>query len=88
MRTLRPVTQLYLSIDAPEKESLQRIDRPLFGDFWQRFCECVSLLREKRQRTVFRLTLVKQWNVDEMEAYTRLVDIAKPDFIEIKVSYY
>ena len=28
------VTQLYLSIDAPNKEKLKNIDRPLFDDYW------------------------------------------------------
>lgn len=30
IRSLQPVTQLYVSVDAPTKESLKRIDRPLF----------------------------------------------------------
>ena len=37
------------------------------------------------QRTVYRLTLVKEWNTDELEAYASLVSKGKPDFIEIKV---
>uniref|UniRef100_A0A7S2Z7Y7 tRNA wybutosine-synthesis domain-containing protein n=1 Tax=Chloropicon laureae TaxID=464258 RepID=A0A7S2Z7Y7_9CHLO len=41
-------------------------------------------MRDKRQRTVYRLTLVNDWNVAEVEQYAKLVDIGKPDFIEIK----
>ncbi len=33
---------------------LQAIDRPLFKDFWERFRECLTLLRDKHQRTVYR----------------------------------
>lgn len=29
--------QLYVSVDAATKDSLKAIDRPLFGDFWERF---------------------------------------------------
>lgn len=29
--------QLYVSVDAATKESLKAVDRPLFGDFWERF---------------------------------------------------
>lgn len=29
--------QLYVSVDAGTKDSLKAIDRPLFGDFWERF---------------------------------------------------
>jgi len=37
------------------------------------------------QRTVYRLTLVKEWNTEELEAYASLVAKGNPDFIEIKV---
>ncbi|XP_020273701.1 S-adenosyl-L-methionine-dependent tRNA 4-demethylwyosine synthase-like [Asparagus officinalis] len=37
IKALRPITQLYVSVDAATKESLKAIDRPLFGDFWERF---------------------------------------------------
>ena len=37
------------------------------------------------QRTVYRLTLVKAWNTDEIENYAQLVKLGNPDFIEIKV---
>lgn len=84
IRNLSPVTQLYVSVDASTKESLKKIDRPLFQDFWTRFLDCLKALSEKGQRTVYRLTLVKAFNVEEVEAYARLVSIGKPDFIEVK----
>lgn len=84
IRNLVPVTQLYVSVDASDKESLKKIDRPLFRDFWQRFLSSLESLATKRQRTVYRLTLVKGWNTDEIEAYAKLVDYGKPDFIEVK----
>ncbi|NXG40820.1 TYW1 synthase, partial [Psilopogon haemacephalus] len=84
IRNLEPVTQLYVSVDASTKESLKRIDRPLFKDFWQRFLDSLKALSEKQQRTVYRLTLVKAWNVDELKAYADLISLGKPDFIEVK----
>jgi tRNA wybutosine-synthesizing protein 1 len=84
IRSLKPVTQLYVSVDAPTKESLKRIDRPLFKDFWQRYLDSLRALAEKRQRTVYRLTLVKDWNTDNVKQYAELVNLGKPDFIEIK----
>ncbi|XP_064022197.1 S-adenosyl-L-methionine-dependent tRNA 4-demethylwyosine synthase TYW1-like isoform X4 [Pogoniulus pusillus] len=86
IRNLEPVTQLYVSVDASTKESLKRIDRPLFKDFWQRFLDSLKALSEKQQRTVYRLTLVKAWNVDELRAYADLIALGKPDFIEVKTS--
>ncbi|XP_031985675.1 S-adenosyl-L-methionine-dependent tRNA 4-demethylwyosine synthase TYW1-like isoform X2 [Corvus moneduloides] len=84
IRRLEPVTQLYVSVDASTQESLRRIDRPLFKDFWQRFLDSLKALAEKQQRTVYRLTLVKAWNVDELKAYADLITLGKPDFIEVK----
>jgi tRNA wybutosine-synthesizing protein 1 len=46
----------------------------------------LKALSEKGQRTVYRLTLVKAWNVEEIADYAKLVGIGKPDFIEVKVS--
>ncbi|NXG09141.1 TYW1 synthase, partial [Sakesphorus luctuosus] len=84
IRALEPVTQLYVSVDASTRDSLRRIDRPLFKDFWQRFLDSLKALAEKRQRTVYRLTLVKAWNVEELRAYAELISLGKPDFIEVK----
>ncbi|XP_042343251.1 S-adenosyl-L-methionine-dependent tRNA 4-demethylwyosine synthase TYW1 [Plectropomus leopardus] len=84
IRSLVPVTQLYVSVDASTKDSLKKIDRPLFKDFWPRFLDSLRALGEKRQRTVYRLTLVKAWNVEEMQAYSELIALGQPDFIEVK----
>ncbi|XP_028125911.1 S-adenosyl-L-methionine-dependent tRNA 4-demethylwyosine synthase [Camellia sinensis] len=84
IRMLKPVTQLYVSVDAATKDSLKAIDRPLFGDFWERFVDSLKALREKQQRTVYRLTLVKGWNTEDIDAYSSLFAIGNPDFVEIK----
>ncbi|XP_051139334.1 S-adenosyl-L-methionine-dependent tRNA 4-demethylwyosine synthase [Andrographis paniculata] len=84
IKMLKPITQLYVSVDAATKDSLKAIDRPLFGDFWERFLESLKALRDKQQRTVYRLTLVKGWNVEELDAYSTLFEVGNPDFIEIK----
>uniref|UniRef100_T1J2J5 S-adenosyl-L-methionine-dependent tRNA 4-demethylwyosine synthase TYW1 n=1 Tax=Strigamia maritima TaxID=126957 RepID=T1J2J5_STRMM len=84
IKDLVPVTQLYVSVDASTKDSLKKIDRPLFSDFWPRFLASLKALSDKGQRTVYRLTLVKAWNVEELAAYAELVTMGNPDFIEIK----
>ncbi|RMZ91901.1 hypothetical protein DV736_g872, partial [Chaetothyriales sp. CBS 134916] len=87
LQSLGRVTQLYVSIDASNRDSLRKIDRPLHRDFWERFNACLDIVREKRflQRTVFRLTLVKGFNVeDEAEGYADLVAKGLPCFVEIK----
>ncbi|XP_014650105.1 PREDICTED: S-adenosyl-L-methionine-dependent tRNA 4-demethylwyosine synthase isoform X3 [Ceratotherium simum simum] len=47
IRNLKPVTQLYVSVDASTKDSLKKIDRPLFKDFWQRFLDSLKALAAK-----------------------------------------
>jgi len=75
-----------VSVDASTKDSLKKIDRPLFKDFWERFIDSLQALSDKGQRTVYRLTLVKAFNTDEIDNYVKLVAIGQPDFIEIKVT--
>jgi len=82
--TLKPVTQLYLSIDAGTKDSLKAIDRPIFSDFWERFLASIDHLKKKGQRSVFRLTLVKSHNMDEIKSYAELIQRGVPDLIEVK----
>lgn len=84
LRDLKPVVQLYLSIDAPTPDELKRIDRPLFEDYWDRCLSCVKELAKKPQRTVFRLTLVNHYNTENVKAYADLVAMGQPDFIEVK----
>ncbi|KAI9280586.1 hypothetical protein BC943DRAFT_283130 [Umbelopsis sp. AD052] len=81
---LQQVTQLYVSIDASTKESLKKIDRPLFRDFWERFLASLDSLATKGQRTVFRLTLVKDYNTDDIGNYVELIRRGRPSFIEVK----
>jgi tRNA wybutosine-synthesizing protein 1 len=85
---LDPVTQLYVSVDAATKESLKAVDRPLFKDFWERFRQSLVYMKEKQQRTVYRMTLVKSYNMDEVEQYCDLIQEGEPDFIEIKAVTY
>ncbi len=75
---LEPVTQLYVSVDASTRDSLKAIDRPLFKDFWERFLASLDELRKKKQRTVYRLTLVKDWNMDSLEGYVELIERGLP----------
>lgn len=84
IETLRPITQLYVSVDAPTPETLEEIDRPLFKDAWERLRASLKLLKSKGQRTVARLTIVKGWNSDEISGYAKLIALGHCSFIEVK----
>lgn len=85
---LDPVTQLYVSVDAASKDSLKAVDRPLFKDFWERYLASLKALKDKQQRTVYRMTLIKSWNMEELDGYATLIEHGLPDFIEIKAVTY
>eukprot|EP00545_Synedropsis_sp_CCMP1620_P004731 CAMPEP_0119015982 /NCGR_PEP_ID=MMETSP1176-20130426/11751_1 /TAXON_ID=265551 /ORGANISM="Synedropsis recta cf, Strain CCMP1620" /LENGTH=811 /DNA_ID=CAMNT_0006969307 /DNA_START=17 /DNA_END=2452 /DNA_ORIENTATION=+ len=82
--SIRPITQLYVSVDAPTPESLIAIDRPLFSDAWERLQQSLSMLKDKGQRTVARLTVVKGWNSDEVEGYAKLIALGHVSLVEVK----
>lgn len=86
---LEPVTQLYVSVDAATKDSLRAIDRPLFSDFWERFIGSLEAIRDKGQRTVYRLTLVKGQNMEDehVQAYQELIRRGQPDFIGMYIVF-
>ncbi len=84
IKNLKPVTQLYISVDAPTKELLKAIDLPLFKDYWERLNRSLEHLKEKKQRTCIRLTIVKGHNDVLVEKYAELILKGSPDFIEVK----
>ena len=79
---LRP-TQLYLSLNAPDQEKYRKICNPS-KDFWPKILESLELLKEHRCRSVIRMTLARDLNMDGLENYARLIRNAEPDFVELK----
>ena len=84
IRNLKPITQLYVSIDAPSKEMLKEVDLPLFKDYWERLNLSLDYLKEKKSRTCVRLTIIKGINDVMLDKYAELIKRADPDFIEVK----
>ena len=84
IKKIDKATQLYLSIDAPNKELMKKIDRPLYKDFWQRMEACLDLLKTRPYRTCIRLTLIKNENMAGLQGYADLIKRGSPDFIELK----
>ncbi len=76
-------TQLYISLNAPDRENYTRICNPL-QDRWPQINDSLELLSTLNTRTVIRITLVDGLNIKEPEKYARLIAKAEPDYIEIK----
>jgi tRNA wybutosine-synthesizing protein 1 len=77
-------TNLYISLDAPDKASYKKIDQPSLPDFWERLNRSLELMPSFSCRKVLRLTLVKGWNMHSPEKYAKLIEKADPDFVEAK----
>ena len=81
---IKNITQFYISVDAPNKDKLKEVDRPLFIDFYERLLKSLDLMKEASYRTCIRLTMVKDVNDCDIEGYVSLINRGSPDFIEVK----
>ena len=84
IKEIENATQLYLSIDAPNKALLKKIDNPLFDDFWERMNNSLDLLKTRNYRTCIRLTMIKNENMCNAGEYAKLMQKGMPDFVELK----
>lgn len=84
MEKVKNVTQLYLSVDAPNKKLLKQIDRPLFDDYYERMMKALDILAKKKCRTTIRMTIIKGQNDTDLNGYKEMIERGKPDFIEVK----
>jgi len=78
-------TQLYVSVDAPNKEIFDRLCKPKFDmSAFHKLEKTLELLPSLDTRTVCRHTLIKGESLGFHDDYARLDNIADPDFIEAK----
>jgi tRNA wybutosine-synthesizing protein 1 len=81
-----PPTQLYISVDAPNEELFNLIDRPIIKNAWNGLMKTLSLLpifREKT-RTVLRFTLIKGMNMIYPEQWAETIKLSQAMFVEVK----
>ena len=78
--------QLYISLNAPNKEKFLEICRPASEEYWEKFNESLEVMKNFKGRRVIRMTLIKNMNLDEryLDDYINLVNKASPDFLEVK----
>lgn len=81
-------TQLYVSVNTPNKELYKKFHRSVLEDAWERLNETLSLLKKLKgkTRTVFRMNLVKNLNMysEQAKEYAQLIKKSQPKFVEIK----
>ena len=78
-------TQLYVSVDAPDRWTFDRVVNPLEDDAWERLVDTMDVLAAKDDtRTVIRTTLVNGENMHDPDLYAGFYRRAEPDFVELK----
>lgn len=84
LKGMEEPTNLYISLDAPDKVTYKKLDRPSLPGYWKRLVESLELMNSFSSKRVIRLTMVKNWNMKSPEKYAELIKKANPDFIEVK----
>jgi tRNA wybutosine-synthesizing protein 1 len=77
-------TQLYVSLCSNSKEMMDKVQRPLIKNTWEKLNKTLELLPSLKTRKVIRLTLVRDLNMIEPEKYAKLIEKALPNFVECK----
>ena len=92
-------TQLYISVNAPNKKLYDKFHRSSMKDAWEKLNKSLEIMSRLKCRTVFRMNLVKDLNMIEPENYATLIKKASgeakpltasskrrhnPMFVEIK----
>jgi tRNA wybutosine-synthesizing protein 1 len=81
-------TQLYVSVNTPNKEIYIKFHRSSLENAWERFNETLIFLSELRgkTRTIFRMNLILKLNMEKEHAkeYALLIQKSKPLFVELK----
>lgn len=79
-------TQLYLSLNYPNESLFEKITKNKSKDAWKKFNKSLSLLSDLKTRTVIRMTLVRDLNMEDehIKQYADLIKKSSPLFIEVK----
>ena len=78
-------TQLYVSVDAPERATFDDVVGATEDDAWEKLVDTMDVLHEKDEtRTVLRTTLVGGENMANPDWYAGFFERADPDFVELK----
>lgn len=79
-------TQLYVSVDAPNKELFFKIDRCSLKNGWELLMKTLDVMKslKKKTRTTIRITAIKDLNMMHPEQYASLIKKADATFVEVK----
>lgn len=75
--------QLYITVAAPDEFIYKKTCQPIINDGWTRLKKSLSMLSQFN-RSVIRLTLVRNLNMIKPEKYAKMIEKANPKFVEAK----
>jgi tRNA wybutosine-synthesizing protein 1 len=86
LEKIEPPTQLYVSLDSPNKALQEKLCKPMHKDSWERLMRSLDILKKlkSKTRTCLRITAIKGMNMFEPEGYANLIKRADPHFVEVK----
>ena len=76
--------QTYLSLDAPNSIVYNDLCNPQINEGWNNLNKSLDILNSFSNNTAIRITLVKGKNMISPEEYGKLIEIADPDYVEVK----
>jgi tRNA wybutosine-synthesizing protein 1 len=76
-------TQLYVSLNSPDEEHFYSMCKPKTHKFEQ-LLESLHILADHPSRTALRITLANEVNTFGERGYAKLIELAEPDYVEIK----
>ena len=76
--------QTYLSLDAPNSIVYNDLCNPQINEGWDNLNKSLDILNSFSNNTAIRITLVKGKNMISPEEYGKLIEIADPDYVEVK----
>lgn len=82
LKKIKP-TQLYISLNAPDKETYEKVCAPL-ANTWKNIRQSLEIMRDFKTRTAVRITLTRGTNMMNPEGFARLIGLAEPDYVELK----
>lgn len=81
-------TQIYVSVNSPNEKLYKKFHRSAKKNAWKKLNETLKIISKLsgKTRTVFRMNLVKNLNMNEeyIKEYAKLIKKANPMFVEIK----
>lgn len=77
-------SQLYLSLTAPDRDTYQKVNRPISPRLWDSVLKSLDLTKSFKCPVAIRITAIKGINMEDPKSFSRLVNLSNCTYVEIK----